>query len=296
VRGELNGTTLTELIREQVALGSLDGSRISYSGPDVSLDARVAVQLALVLHELATNARKYGALSVPTGQLSIQWDVNIGARKEVFLKWQERGVPNIEAPRSFGFGSTLIKRTIKANRGEAVVHYGAEGITCEIKLPLQDEKFESRSAVATNGNARKTCWKGRAIDLSGKRVLLIEDEPLIAMEMESELNSLGLEVIGPAAHVDSAKQLIAESAFEAALVDVNLNGTSVEEVAAALAQKGIPFAFATGYGRDTLPEAFRDAPLLAKPVETDALIDVLSDLLSRRHGRDKVIRMRSETA
>jgi CheY-like chemotaxis protein len=253
------------------------------------------------LHELATNARKYGALSVPTGQLSIQWDVNIGARKEVFLKWQESGVPNIKAPRSYGFGSTLIKRTIKANRGEAVVHYGAEGITCEIKLPLQDEKFESRSAVATNGNARKACWNGRglknrAVDLSGKRVLLIEDEPLIAMEMESELSSLGLEVIGPAAHVDSAKQLIAESAFEAALVDVNLNGTSVEEVAAALAQKGIPFAFATGYGRDTLPEAFRDAPLLAKPVETDALIDVLSDLLSRRHGLDKVIPMRSETA
>jgi two-component sensor histidine kinase len=297
VQGELNGTTLTELIREQVALGSLDGSRISYSGPDVSLDARVAVQLALVLHELATNARKYGALSVPTGQLSIQWDVNIGARKEVFLKWQERGVPNIKAPRSYGFGSTLIKKTIEANRGEAVVHYGAEGLTCEITLPLQDERSESRTAVATK-NARKTFWndrglKNRAVDLSGKRVLLIEDEPLVAMEMESELSSLGLEVIGPAAHVDSAKQLIADNVFEAALVDVNLNGTSVEEVAAALAQKGVPFAFATGYGRDALPEAFRDAPLLAKPVETGALIDVLSGLLSRRHGRDNVTPMRS---
>jgi CheY-like chemotaxis protein len=241
------------------------------------------------------NARKYGALSVSTGQLCIDWAVNTGGQRELLLKWQESGVPNVSAPRSRGFGSTLIERTLEANRGKALFRYAADGLTCEINLPLAEEASESIAHTAAH-MAADVFWKprkGSGSDLRGKRVLLIEDEPLVGMEMESELRSQGFEVIGPATHIESANRLIAENTFDAALVDANLDGHSAEEIAAALAQKGIPFAFATGYGRDALPEPFRDAVILAKPFGADRLTAVVQELLARNTIQSEVVPLRS---
>ncbi len=296
IQGKMRGTTLSRLIHDQVVFGSVDGTRISYSGPDVTIEARVAVQLALVLHELATNARKYGALSASDGQLSVRWKIEMGHERELSLKWQESGVANVKAPRSRGFGSTLIERSLEANGGAAVVHYGAEGITCEIRLPLKEEAFELEAAepIAPWRRAAGNGVKSTAADLRGKRVLVVEDEPLVAIEMEAELTSIGLDVVGPAMQIESAKRLIAENALDAALVDANLGGRSAEEVAAALAQKGIPFAFATGYGREGLPEAFRHMALLTKPFDSNGLKQIVCDLLSARKGSSNVVAMRSK--
>ena len=293
VQGKLEGATLGELIRDQVVFGPTDGTRVFCSGPDVKLDPRVTVQLALVLHELATNARKYGALAIPTGHLSIRWTIDIMSGRELLLTWQESGVANVKAPRLLGFGSALIERSIEANGGEALVHYGAEGITWEIKLPLAEARFERMADHAGDSGHPKTLSRGQTgvANLSGKRILLVEDEPLVAMEMESELTSQGLEVIGPATNLESAIQMIAGHTFEAALVDANLGGKSVEEVAAALAQKGVPFAFATGYGREALPTAFRNAALLSKPFDPDSLISVVSKLLSEPDVPSNVLTM-----
>src|ERR1044071_7055249 len=85
----LQGAELTELLREQVLLGVPD-DRLVYSGPVVILGAQPAVHLALVLHELATNARKYGALSVPRGHLSVRWQVHSeGGGRDLLLDWEE---------------------------------------------------------------------------------------------------------------------------------------------------------------------------------------------------------------
>ncbi len=75
VEGEMKGAEITEVLRQEVLLGAAEGMHVSYSGPRVMLDAKVTTQLALVLHELSANARKYGALSVSTGKLSIKWKV-----------------------------------------------------------------------------------------------------------------------------------------------------------------------------------------------------------------------------
>jgi CheY-like chemotaxis protein len=249
-----------------------------------------------VLHELATNARKYGALSVPEGHLSIRWNVDIGAGRLLLLKWQESGVPNVKAPDSRGFGSTLIERSLEANDGKAVFHFGANGMSCEINLPLPQEALQGTGHVDVDILAPKEFSKGRRsikAHLKGKRILLVEDEPLIVMEMVEELTSHGLEIIGPANNVHSATRLIAENAIDAALIDANLNGSSVVEVAAALAQKGVPFAFATGYGREGVPEPFRDAAILAKPFNPDGLIGMVSQLLSGRPSNILTMRPKS---
>jgi two-component sensor histidine kinase/CheY-like chemotaxis protein len=283
VQRKMRGAMLRDLLREQVALGPVDVGRISLSGPDVMLGARIAVQLALVLHELATNARKHGALSVADGRLSIAWSIEMLQRgRELLLTWQETGVGIVEAPAATGFGMTLIARSVGANGGQAAIRYGVDGLICEIRLPLEkesagpDEREERSSALPQPSAAQAE----PADVLRGRRVLLVEDEPLVALDMEAELQALGLEVIGPASSVAAAERLIAERACDAALLDANLHGQSVERLAAALRAKGVPFAFATGYGREALPEAFRDVAVLAKPFDAARVAATLRALLA----------------
>jgi DNA-binding response OmpR family regulator len=120
------------------------------------------------------------------------------------------------------------------------------------------------------------------LNLKGTRILLIEDEPLVAMDLESHLTAAGCEVIGPAGTLEQAKSLVSGAHYDAALVDVNLAGRPVDEIAAALTQKNCPFAFVTGYGREALPRGFRDAVVLSKPFSRDQLLSAVDVLLYQR--------------
>ena len=104
VEGKMKGAAIADIVREQVLLGVTPDERIASSGPVVFLEARAAVQLALVLHELATNARKYGALSVRTGRLSIVWSVEEYPRHELHVEWKELGFRRSGPPRRTDLG------------------------------------------------------------------------------------------------------------------------------------------------------------------------------------------------
>lgn len=110
-----------------------------------------------------------------------------------------------------------------------------------------------------------------AAPLAGRRVLIVEDRYLIASEMAEEVRRLGGEVLGPSPNVAAAVAIIDREAIDVALLDVNLDGELVFPLADALAQKGVPFIFMTGYERDTLPAAWRDRPSLSKPLDPRAL-------------------------
>ncbi len=270
---------MMDLVCGQVSLGGPDTGRISCSGPPVLLDARSAVQLALVLHELATNARKHGSLAGTTGRLAISWHLQVGSTRELEIEWIESGVSELKAPVSRGFGSTLIERSMEANGGEVLLRYAAGGLSCRIRLPLP----EGLVAQAPGGEASErevTRPPSTVVDFHGKRILLIEDEPLVALEMEDQLRAIGCIVVGPAATVDRARHLIAEETFDAALVDANLRGKPVDDLVAAITRRGIRFAFATGYGREGLPVSFRDTPLLNKPFDAQQLTAMVEWLLA----------------
>lgn len=295
---DVAGADVAGVLREQVLLGEVEGARIFCSGPAVKLDPQVAIQLALVLHELATNARKYGALSVSAGRLSINWAMDIETGRRLHLEWKESGVPNMTAPVSHGFGSVLIHRTLQANGGEVSIHYGADGLICKIDLPLPAEDPDRRSLdafAASEGRPRSERGGVAARDLRGRRILLIEDEPLVAMDTEEQLRSAGCMIVGPAASVQEARDLIAEAEFDAALVDANLGGAPVGELAAALTRKGIPFAFATGYGREALPQGFREAPVLTKPFSRTMLLVQVEALLRAGAVETGVVPLRPGT-
>jgi DNA-binding NtrC family response regulator len=106
-------------------------------------------------------------------------------------------------------------------------------------------------------------------------VLIVEDDPIIALGFEDTLLSLGVATVRVAANVASALRMIDARAPEFALLDVGLIGERSGAVAERLAALGIPFAFATGYGADRVPPAFADRPRLAKPCTTDVLLAAL---------------------
>ena len=112
--------------------------------------------------------------------------------------------------------------------------------------------------------------------LQGRRVLVIEDESLVAMLLETILEDMGCAVVGPEANIDDG--LIAattEASLDAALLDVNVAGREVFPVAEALRARGVPFVFSTGYGEAGLPEHWRGNPTIQKPFTEGAIRDAL---------------------
>lgn len=114
--------------------------------------------------------------------------------------------------------------------------------------------------------------------LGGRRVLVVEDEMIVAMMIEDILSDHGAVVMGPAARVAPALALAAEGP-DVALLDMNLGGDSTAPVAALLAGAGVPFAFATGYGAAGVPAEFRGRPVLQKPFREEELVRVLEEAL-----------------
>ena len=110
---------------------------------------------------------------------------------------------------------------------------------------------------------------------AGRRVLLVEDDYFIANTLAAELAGCGAEVLGPAATVEAALELIATARIEAAVLDINLHEVMSYPVAEALQAGGIPFVFATGYDKVTVPPRFAHVPHCEKPVEPAALAKAL---------------------
>ncbi len=115
--------------------------------------------------------------------------------------------------------------------------------------------------------------------MSGKYILVVEDEFLVALDMETILADAGFEVLGPVASVVEALRLIGVQRPNAALLDNNLNGQSVGPVAVALNDRNVPFAFVTGNDRDSLPPGFNDSPMVRKPFNPNGLITMARTLL-----------------
>jgi CheY-like chemotaxis protein len=115
--------------------------------------------------------------------------------------------------------------------------------------------------------------------LSGRRVLVVEDETLILMIIEDMLADLGCESVTTVATVGQALALIDTQVFDAAMLDMNLDGNRSHAVADALAARGVPFVFATGYSGRNMREGHRDRPVLKKPFPYEQLVEVLTGLL-----------------
>ena len=111
-------------------------SRITLSGDDFMLQPDAAIRLVLLIHELGTNALKYGALSVPTGKIRLRWSTGDGF---LLLGWRETGVPNVKHPQRKGFGFRMLEQIIPAEGGHTELVFGDDGLSCEIRIRLNED-------------------------------------------------------------------------------------------------------------------------------------------------------------
>src|SRR5437016_14192166 len=116
-----------------------------------------------------------------------------------------------------------------------------------------------------------------------KRILVVEDELMIRMLLEDMLGELGYAIVAEAGRLDEALEAVRSADFDLAILDVNLNGQPIAPVADALAARGTPFVFATGYGDRGLPDEHRDRPVLENPFALDCLRHTLQTALPTVH-------------
>jgi DNA-binding response OmpR family regulator len=116
--------------------------------------------------------------------------------------------------------------------------------------------------------------------LSGRRVLVVEDEMLVLMALEDMLADLGCTSVSVAGNIDRALDLIATKVFDLATLDINLNGQRSYPIAKALSDQGVPFAFSTGYGEHGVGEGFGNCPVLDKPFNYRQLTNIMTALLT----------------
>ncbi len=262
-----HGADLATLVTEELAPYRA-GDKINFSGPDISLQPATAQGLALALHELATNAAKHGALSSPSGKITLNWQLRDDG---LILHWSETGGPAILQPSSRSFGLKVIVASIEQQLGgKAVFDWNAKGLRGEFFIP-RSEPTKSRSLKDVRDGAA-VAGATIGLDRTAKpRVLLVEDEALVAMMIQETLSEFGFQVIGPVSTASEALASARNNHFDAAVLDINLGDGLVYTVAEILGKRGVPFVFVTGYDADSVDARFSGVPVLQKPIERDML-------------------------
>jgi two-component sensor histidine kinase len=133
-------TSLKDAVHVSVAAtAGTSAQRVIIEGPEILLDPQTAVTLTMAIHELSTNALKYGALSNDTGKVAVQWTIvdNPGSRSRMHFSWEESGGPAVGTPLKRSFGSRLIERGIASElRGIVKLSFEPGGVVCTIDAPL----------------------------------------------------------------------------------------------------------------------------------------------------------------
>jgi PAS domain S-box-containing protein len=265
------GANITELIQEELApYRTPNFDRVKILGRGVSLEPSTAQALALAIHELATNAAKYGALSESSGAVQVDWEQK-GATLE--LCWTERDGPPVAETGPSGFGIRVIKASVESQLGGTVAFdWQTAGLRCAISIPHQEKNGLPNSLAPVQKPAAEASPPVRVGPR--KRVLLVEDESLIAMMMDQTLRDLAFDVVGPFGTVREAIDAVERTPIDAGILDINLGGEMAYPIARLLQARKVPFVFMTGYGTDTVAAPFPDVRILQKPLERDVLRDL----------------------
>ncbi|MBB3989560.1 light-regulated signal transduction histidine kinase (bacteriophytochrome) [Croceicoccus naphthovorans] len=263
------------IVTEAKAYFQPDRQSVRMSGPNVSIVPEAFTVMALVIHELITNAAKYGALS-DSGSVDIDW--RIGSDGELVIEWREIGGPAVMPPKRRGFGTTVIENSIPHELGgEAVTRYKTAGFEADFAIPARYvASARERDGVTKAVQADRT---GGADLISGKKVLLVEDSALIALDAEDSLRELGASEVVLAASNAVAARAIEGGDIQLAVLDFNLGRENSMPTAERLADAGIPFLFASGYGGEgTIPDRYAHVPVVVKPYGTNQIETAFAEL------------------
>lgn len=270
-------------------LGGLALGQARWGGPEIVLNPRATNALTLALHELGSNAIKFGALSTDAGRVDVRWRSESDGGFTV--TWTELNGPCVTPPAHRGFGHTLLQQVTGRELGGPVhIEFLPGGLCATFRANASaladaparpgDDSLVAVPAMDEEDTAGASIGETKADDIRGVRVLIVEDAVLLALELEAGLEEAGAVVVGMAADLEEAERMLALS-FDVAVLDANLNGRSVIPVARALAARGTPFIFATGYDEaGVAPEGFV-APVVRKPYNVRQIAAALGVALGR---------------
>jgi PAS domain S-box-containing protein len=279
------GADILHLVLEELAPYNDGLQRVTAMGPAVLVSPEDAQTIAMALHELATNAAKYGALSVQSGRVDINWN---HAEGKLTICWSEAGGPIVSRPSRTGFGTRIISSSFSgSNRGRAQFEWRPEGLRCTLELTCL-----VKSAIGPK-HENLLIPEVKLSDLAPhfgpsirSRLLLVEDEAIVGMFMEEVLEELGFEPTHPIASLAEAMTAAERERYDGAVLDMNLKGESVYPLAELLQTQNVPFVFVTGYGRNGIDERFAHVPVVQKPVTAEALAQVLFTRFGQRPPRE----------
>ena len=269
-----NPASVHDLLRTE-AEAYLDEAKdcIRITGTDALLAPSAFTTVSLVLHEMLTNARKYGALSRPEGCVHVEFTET--AKGDLEIQWREEGGPPVVAPSRRGFGSTITERSLPFElKGEAEVTYATTGVRARFRVPAE---FIAEFTAAGTAAVAEPVREARP-HIPGK-ALVVEDNLIIALDAEDLLRDLGASEVFTAPSVAEALSVLESQTVTFALLDVNLGVETSLPVARELQKRGVPFAFATGYGdRSEIAKDMPNVPVLQKPYGMDTVADAVRKL------------------
>ena len=238
-------SSLRELVEiEAKAYLSDKAERVLVQGDDALIAPEAFSVLALVIHELLTNCVKYGSLSDNRGQVRIA--LTRDAAGDLAIAWRESGGPPVQTPTRRGFGSLIVERSIPHElRGSAAVRFAPGGLEADFVVPA---RYVGTATARVEALPRVDAPLPPSHGPVPQRVLLVEDNMIIALDTEENLLELGVGEVILAGSNDAALASIDGMPPDFALLDFNLGGETSEATARALDRRGVPFAFATGYG------------------------------------------------
>jgi light-regulated signal transduction histidine kinase (bacteriophytochrome) len=274
--------SLHDLLRFEIATYSELESRLILVGPDVLLPPKSFTAMALVVHELVTNARKYGALSATDGIVTVE--TSLDKILNVLVSWRESSGPVVANPTRRGFGSTLIEQLIPFEmNGLSKPQFLPTGFVLDILLPAaMAEAVQSSPSSAAAHKAALTTIEEKALVQLLRMCLVVEDNLFIALDAEDMLKFLGAGKVIIANSIAEARTFISVEKFSFALLDVNLGSDNSLPIARTLIANGVPFAFGTGYGEAlALPETMTTAPIISKPYHQIALMKAFIGMIRR---------------
>ncbi len=252
---------LRTVFEDEIAAHSGSRGRIVLEGDAVMLTAPAVTTLSLVMHELVTNAIKYGALSVG-GTVTVQAARLPG--EGLRLRWRERGGPAVQAPTRRGFGTTLIERMVPFDlQGSAELRFAVGGLEAEFMVP---ENYLSSGPASLAAGAPASPGAVTAGDqpLAGLHVLLLEDSIIIAMEADLLLRKLGAVEVRMISSIAKAQAALAARRPDFAMLDIGIGNTTSLGFALEVRRAGVPFIFATGYGEAMPLDAELGSPVIVQ--------------------------------
>jgi light-regulated signal transduction histidine kinase (bacteriophytochrome)/CheY-like chemotaxis protein len=250
---------------EAEAYLSSKAQRVRLTGAPIALAPDAFSILSLVIHELMTNSAKYGALCDQRGWVTIDWRRD--PKGDLIIDWREHDGPRVKPPTRRGFGSTIIEHSIPHDlNGDVALDYRPEGFQARIRIPGRYVTSESVAAVIAQ--PRRSDGPVRAPE----RMLVLEDNMIIALDLEDMLTRMGVKDITVVSSVGQALEALNGWSPPFAILDVNLGAETSFPVADALLAAGAPFAFGTGFGDSaSFPDRFRDVPVLQKPYSAESV-------------------------